>query len=108
MGSVADNLQRPYTLQIHQGKHFDQERILRLLEVLGQNASFLDKSSRDLSGGEAQIVALRRAIQLDYQILIMFLIASGTALGTVSLVPLSYRRLFHAGHQFRYPFVKER
>ena len=36
-----------------------------------------------------------------YQIVIMFLIAAATALGTVSVVLLSYRRLFTADHQFR-------
>ncbi len=33
---------------------------------------------------------------VKYQIVIMFLIASGTALGTVSVVLLSYRRLFNS------------
>ena len=37
-----------------------------------------------------------------YQILIMFLIASSTILGTVSVVLLAYRRLFNADHQFRH------
>ena len=35
-----------------------------------------------------------------YQIVIMFVIAAGTALGTVSIVLLSYRRLFTPRHQF--------
>jgi len=35
-----------------------------------------------------------------YQIVIMFLIAAGTSLGTVSVVLLGYRRLFTADHQF--------
>jgi len=35
-----------------------------------------------------------------YQIVIMFLIAAGTSLGTVSVVLLSYRRLFTPEHQF--------
>jgi putative ABC transport system permease protein len=35
-----------------------------------------------------------------YQIVIMFLIAAGTSLGTVCIVLLSYRRLFTARHQF--------
>lgn len=39
---------------------------------------------------------------VKYQIVIMFLIASGTALGTVSVVLLGYRRLFNARHQFRF------
>lgn len=37
-----------------------------------------------------------------YQIVIMFMIAAGTALGTVGVVLLSYRRLFNARHQFLY------
>ena len=35
-----------------------------------------------------------------YQIVIMFLIAAGTSLGTLSVVLLSYRRLFNQDHQF--------
>lgn len=35
-----------------------------------------------------------------YQIVIMFLIAAGTSLGTFSVVLLGYRRLFNADHQF--------
>lgn len=37
---------------------------------------------------------------VGYQIVIMFLIAAGTALGTVSIVLLSYRQLFNRDHQF--------
>ncbi len=35
-----------------------------------------------------------------YQIVIMFLLAAGTALGTVAVVLLGYARLFNAKHQF--------
>lgn len=38
---------------------------------------------------------------VKYQIVIMFLIAGNTALGTVLAVWLSYRRLFNSWHQFR-------
>ena len=37
---------------------------------------------------------------VKYQIVIMFLIASGTALGTVLVVMLSFQRLFNDDHQF--------
>jgi putative ABC transport system permease protein len=40
------------------------------------------------------------AAAVKYQIMIMFLIASGTALGTVGAVLLSYLRLFNRRHQF--------
>ena len=39
---------------------------------------------------------------VKYQIVIMFLIASATAMGTVGVVLLSYRRLFNADHQYMY------
>ena len=45
---------------------------------------------------------------VKYQIVIMFLIASGTALGTVSVVLLSYRRLFNDDHQFLDALLDER
>jgi putative ABC transport system permease protein len=43
-----------------------------------------------------------------YQVVIMFLIASATALGTLGVVLLSYRRLFTAAHQFRHGLLAER
>jgi putative ABC transport system permease protein len=45
---------------------------------------------------------------VKYQIVIMFLIASATALGTVSVVLLSYRRLFNDHHQFLDALLAER
>jgi putative ABC transport system permease protein len=39
---------------------------------------------------------------VKYQVVIYFLIASATALGTVGVVLLGYRRLFNARHQFLY------
>ena len=43
-----------------------------------------------------------------YQIVIMFLIAAATALGTVCVVLLSYRRLFSADHQFLDAMISKR
>jgi putative ABC transport system permease protein len=45
---------------------------------------------------------------VKYQIVIMFLIASGTALGTVLVVLLSFRRLFNDDHQFVRALLDER
>lgn len=42
---------------------------------------------------------------VEYQIVIMFLIASGTALGTVGVVMLGYRRLFSNRHQFLFHLI---
>jgi putative ABC transport system ATP-binding protein len=70
-GSVEDNLRYPYTLNAHAGETFDREHVVELLCDLGREPAFLAKSSRDLSGGEAQIVALVRAIQLEPIVLLL-------------------------------------
>jgi putative ABC transport system permease protein len=43
---------------------------------------------------------------VKYQLVILFLIAAGTALGTVGVVLLSFHRLFNARHQFRHDLLK--
>jgi putative ABC transport system permease protein len=45
---------------------------------------------------------------VKYQIVIMFLIASGTALATVLAVLLSYRRLFNEDHKFQGELLSDR
>ncbi|MEC7696370.1 MAG: ABC transporter permease [Planctomycetota bacterium] len=45
---------------------------------------------------------------MKYQIMIMFLIASATALGTVGVVALSYLHLFTRDHQFLFHAIKKR
>lgn len=48
-----------------------------------------------------QVLAGQSPLQaVRYQIVIMFLIAAGSALGTLGAVLLAYRRLFSAGHCF--------
>ena len=44
---------------------------------------------------------------VKYQVVIMFLLASGTALGTVAVVLLSYRRLFNPRHQFLHGLLRK-
>ncbi len=70
-GSVEENLHLPFSLAIHRGASFDRGRVLTLLEALGLDETFLNKSARDLSGGEGQIVSLLRAIQLGPSILLL-------------------------------------
>jgi putative ABC transport system ATP-binding protein len=70
-GSVETNLRYPLSLRVNRGRSFDKESILDLLKRIGRASSFLQKSSRDLSGGEAQIVALIRALQFDPSILLL-------------------------------------
>jgi putative ABC transport system ATP-binding protein len=70
-GSIEANLRCPFSLKVNRTRSFDKDRILDLLKSIGRTASFLQKSSRDLSGGEAQIVSLLRALQFDPSILLL-------------------------------------
>lgn len=70
-GTVEDNLRYPYTLQAYRGQAYDAERARRLLIDAGRDTALLSRATPDLSGGEAQIVALVRALQLDPQALLL-------------------------------------
>jgi putative ABC transport system ATP-binding protein len=70
-GTVEDNLRYPFTLKSHRGQRFERERVIYILETLKRDETFLEESSRDLSGGEAQIVALIRCLQLDPAMLLL-------------------------------------
>src|SRR5262249_43917830 len=70
-GSIEANLRYPFSLKVNRGLSFDRARILDLLGTVRRTASFFEKSSRDLSGGETQIVALLRALQLNPSILLL-------------------------------------
>jgi putative ABC transport system ATP-binding protein len=69
--TVEAALRRPFALKVHHRKSFDRGRILDMLGQLGRDASFLAKSVGDLSGGETQITAVLRALQLDPTILLL-------------------------------------
>jgi putative ABC transport system ATP-binding protein len=69
--TVEDSLQRPFALKIHQSKQFDRAWAVDRLGRLGKPESFLDQSVANLSGGEMQLVALLRAIQLQPEILLL-------------------------------------
>jgi putative ABC transport system ATP-binding protein len=70
-GSVESNLRRPFLLAANRGRAFDLDRVSHYLNVLRRGASFLQQLSRDLSGGERQIVALIRTLQLDPTVLLL-------------------------------------
>jgi len=70
-GSVEENLRVPFTLAEHRQRTFDRARVVGFLAQFGRDAEFLAKRDRDLSGGETQIVALVRAIQLEPTMLLL-------------------------------------
>ncbi len=97
-GGVEDNLRHPFTLRVHQGRRFDRSRVLALLDGLGRGPAFLDRSIRDLSGGEAQIVALLRAVQLDPAVLLLDEPTASLDQTTAQAVEGLLDRWFAAGH----------
>jgi putative ABC transport system ATP-binding protein len=68
---VEGELRRPFALRVHRGRRFDRERVVSLLETLGRDAAFLAKPVAELSGGEAQLTALLRALQLGPALLLL-------------------------------------
>lgn len=70
-GTVEENLKLPFGLKAHRGDRFDRDRAVGLLDALGRDATFLDKSHRDLSGGEAQLMAIVRVLQLGPSVLLL-------------------------------------
>lgn len=70
-GTVEDNLKLPWTFKAKTNSSFERESVLRFLGCIGREADFLERQSRQLSGGERQIVALLRALQLEPQVLLL-------------------------------------
>jgi putative ABC transport system ATP-binding protein len=71
IGTVEDALRVPFGLRVHAGRAYARERVLGMLALAGKPEAFLGKQARDLSGGEAQTVALIRTLQLDPAVLLL-------------------------------------
>jgi len=81
--TVEECFKRVFTLKANQNKFYDREKILLWMEQLsipdtGKNNSdkcdfteLLNNPARELSGGEAHVVAIFRALQLDPQVLLL-------------------------------------
>lgn len=70
-GSVEHNLRLPFSLKQHRDKAFQRKRVDHWLAELDRNEDFLVKNVADLSGGEAQLAGLLRALQLDPHVLLL-------------------------------------
>jgi putative ABC transport system ATP-binding protein len=70
-GTVEAALRRPFVMKVHWHRKFDCRRAIELFEQVGRSADFLDKKVADLSGGEIQLAALVRALQLDPTVLLL-------------------------------------
>jgi len=78
-GTVEENLRLPFGLAVHRnggadpgrGGGYDRARAVELLAALGRDEGFLGKEREDLSGGERQIAALVRLLQLEPEVLLL-------------------------------------
>jgi putative ABC transport system ATP-binding protein len=70
-GTVQDNLDIVFRFHAHNGLEKDEEKISAFLDAFGLDPSFLHRDADTLSGGEGQIVALLRALQLDPHVLLL-------------------------------------
>lgn len=70
-GTVKDNFKSVFKLKTHAERRYNRDRVLADLAALGRGQTFLDQPATLLSGGETQIVALVRALQLDPKVLLL-------------------------------------
>lgn len=70
-GSVEYNLRLPFSFRENINLSYNPEKIADQLESVGLDENFLKRSSRELSGGERQIVAVLRAVQLNPEIMLL-------------------------------------
>lgn len=69
-GTVRQNMQLPFDMATAKTT-YDESRVLKWFASLEKPASILDQTVETLSGGEQQIVALIRAMQLDPTVLLL-------------------------------------
>ncbi|WP_026735852.1 ABC transporter ATP-binding protein [Fischerella sp. PCC 9605] len=70
-GTVEENLQQVYRLAVHRHLVYNRKLILDYLHLLHKTADFLQRPVSSISGGEAQILAFLRALQLSPSILLL-------------------------------------
>jgi putative ABC transport system ATP-binding protein len=70
-GTVEDNLRYPYSLRVYRDLQFDRTQAVSLATRAGRDSDFLSKRASELSGGEAQITALVRVLQLTPEVLLL-------------------------------------
>lgn len=93
-GTVEENLRIPFALRACRHLRFDRQEILRQLHAIGRAETFLGQPCDNLSGGEQQIVALLRSLQLAPDVLLLdeptAALDAGTAEAVEALVAAWY------------------
>jgi len=70
-GCVQAALAAPFALRVHRGKHYSDEVARGYLATVGIDGTFLEQETDRLSGGEAQIVNVLRALLIAPRILLL-------------------------------------
>ena len=70
-GTVESNLKQVYHLKVNRHQAYNRSAILDYMEILHKKDDFLKRPVSAISGGEAQIVAFLRALQLAPKILLL-------------------------------------
>ena len=67
-GTVEENLTLPYALQ---GAEVDVDKMRRIIKEVGLDVDYLQRDSRDLSGGQRQKVSIARTLLMEPDILLL-------------------------------------
>ena len=70
-GSVEENWRVPFGFRTRRKQEFKLDRMLKWISELGLSPDFPGKNALELSGGERQLAALLRMLQLDPHLLLL-------------------------------------
>lgn len=96
-GTVEQWLRQPFDLQAHRERTFDRSAIVAHLKSIGRDERLLARQHRDLSGGELQLMAVLRSLQLNPQILLLDEPTSALDDQTTSEVEMLIQNWFESG-----------
>ncbi|NCR42599.1 MAG: ATP-binding cassette domain-containing protein [Microcystis aeruginosa W13-11] len=70
-GTVRDNLRQVFEMNVHRQHRFNRDAIENWLFQLGRSPDFLNLEASRLSGGETQLLAFLRILQLEPQVMLL-------------------------------------